>query len=109
VKPKSKVQINGDYWQVYLLPDDRFSAEFGSGVAAVTCYNGKKKMLIFRDSDRSYDTIIHEVTHAYLSYQCFSSAGLKPNQMEEMFCDFMANNVQKIQRTSKSIQRILSK
>jgi hypothetical protein len=102
---KFKVSICGDPWNIAMLTKSDYQKAIGKGSEAITMYNHKSgsRAIIFRDDYTGLDTIIHEVTHAYFSYQFLGSARIKIEQAEEIFCDFLANRIEQIRNTSRHI------
>lgn len=108
-KPLLNVTISGDKWKVYLVSDHEFDHEWGKETLATTVYNHNQncRMLFFKPSGFNKGTVIHEVTHAFFSYQYLDSARLKPVQLEEIFCDFMANRMDQVRKVSNTIYKKL--
>lgn len=98
--------IRGDKWVINLYPNRVFKSLF-KGCLAITEYHHRKKLrtINFCYKHRDIDTIIHEVTHAYLSYTDFSQ--MSYGQIEEVFCEILGKRIQSILKVSRSLKRRL--
>lgn len=108
---KRKINIYGDPWVVHLFKSDSFKQSFGKSSCALTTFNHERGELyfFFSEDDTSMNTVTHEVLHAYFSYQCLDSVRkFKLEDMEEVFCEFVSNNLQRIIKTSKQVHRYLN-
>lgn len=105
VKPNFKVTISGDQWNIYVLHECEFDEQFGKSTLATTVYNHaqNQRMFFFKEGAICKSTVVHEVTHAFFSYQYLDSVRLKPSQLEEIFCDFMANRMEQVRKVSNTI------
>ncbi len=55
-----------------------------------------KKELHFRSGPLSYETIVHELTHAYVEEICIGAVKLSAEQLEEIMCELFAKHGQTI-------------
>lgn len=103
---KFKVKICGDLWEVRLYPTKVFTTQF-TDCLAITHYHHNKKLrtMTFCYRHRDIDTIVHEVTHAYLSYFDFSQ--MSYGAIEEKFCEILGKKLRHIAKVSKTIRRRL--
>lgn len=101
------VTINGDKWKVALMDAKSFRAKHGSGTDAITVYHHVKnyRTIDFKDTTLLKSTVVHEVTHAYLSYIDLSKFSY--GAVEEKFCDLLGYKAHLILRVSETIWRSL--
>lgn len=109
---KTNVNIYGDKWIVHLSNQEEYVNAFGKSSCALTTYSHDKgeRYFFFSEADTTKNTVVHEVMHAYFSYQCIDSVGkLSLDKMEEVFCEFVANNLQRIIKTSNQVYRFINR
>lgn len=104
---KFKVKINGDSWQVHLLPGEVFKECLGANNAAATVPD--KKSFFFRDDLIEKSTVVHEVMHAYFSYLYLGSTKARVSDVEEIVCDMVGNKIAAIAAISNKVYSALKK
>lgn len=104
-KPKFKVKILGDSWNIYCLEQEEYAKFFGEDSEAVTVYDHGLGIfnIVFSARSLKRSTVAHELVHAFRSYQYTDSAGLNEDQHEEVMCDLIAYRGQALQRLTNSI------
>lgn len=98
------VTINGDKWLVRILSCREYRKLRGSlDAQAITIYNHRlnQRHIWIRKKYFNFDTVMHEVLHAFMSYKDYS--GQSYGRMEENFCEFMPKNVYKVLRVTRTI------
>lgn len=97
-KKSFKIQINNEWWTVFLFTHTSFVKLHGDGVLGITEYNHdiNFREIHFR-SPTTKDTIAHELNHAFLSH--YNPSGKKwegSNGIEEHVCEQAGKNYKKI-------------
>lgn len=107
---KFKITICGDAWTVHYLTQKDFERKFGKRDTAYTIYGGRGiRQMWFNSGDTTIQTIRHEVTHAFMSYQYLGSTKISIEDAEEIFCDIIANRLEEIRRVSNRIRSKICK
>lgn len=108
IPPHDVVKIHNDDWLIVLMPPKAFKSHFPKNAVAVTQRDwDETKIMAFRPDFITESIVIHEVTHAYFTYTCNSSASLNAHQVEETMCDLFATEGRDILQTSRQIYRAL--
>lgn len=104
----TKVKILGNTWTVHLKPSKYFS-EIGHTQALALTSKDENVLLFRSDYKTTYQTVVHELTHAYFTMLCVDSAKLKQGQLEEIACDLVAHHSKEIHRQSRLLFKKLKK
>lgn len=101
-------KINNRKWKIILVDDDNKALdrnEDEESVCGITKF-AKASIFINKDIDNAVmlDTIIHELTHAYLFVYGF---GQVENFTEEMVCDIMGAYAVDIVKTANEILEVI--
>lgn len=97
---QTTIKIKDRKWKVKVLSDKVFDQNFGEHRVAVTAYNADKGYIYFKKSHLDRGTIIHELVHAYLSDMNLDGS---MDDVEERFCDLIANHLYEIERNYRII------
>lgn len=100
-----KIDVLGRDWKISVLDADQFEKRFGSVDAGIT--TPETKEIVICADDVFVTTIAHELTHAFYDSLCISSAHLKRDQIEEVFCELLAVHGETILKMAKGICKAL--
>jgi hypothetical protein len=86
----ARITVLGHKWIVYFCSEEYWKKEkkFSNNVLGITDPDTKK--IYLRQIKMTFDTIIHELHHAYIEELCVTPADLDTDQMEEVCSDLMA-------------------
>lgn len=107
---KIKTKINGDTWIICLMDAEQFDLNFEGNKSAITMFdhNTKNYGIFFKEGeDFNRSTIVHEVLHAFFSYQHVGSTSMSLEDLEEIFCDQVGYKFDEITALSDRILRLL--
>lgn len=85
---KINFEIMGKSWTLRVLKKKKYHKKNGTDSVAITYIN--KRRIDLGPDGVDLETIIHELTHAYLTEICTKSALLDDEQMEEIFAELMS-------------------
>ena len=100
-------KIYGDTWKAYLFSHDKFMSMHGDDCEAITIIEDKK--IVFNDEDLSRHVVVHELVHAYFSYQYIDSSNLSVLQTEEIFAELFGHKGEEILALSKKLHKELAR
>lgn len=103
----NRVSIKGIPWSFEKINAKKYKSLYGSGSMACTLKLEHKMVFIVGKCD--LHTIIHEVTHAFISSCCLDSASLDEEAIEEVFCEINSWHLEDIRRISRVIHKRLNK
>jgi Zn-dependent peptidase ImmA (M78 family) len=103
-------KINDDKWTISIVtPKEMKKHADGDKNVSGLCVAFEKAIYI-RDDSVDYDTIAHELFHAYFSYLCLSSTNdIKLEDAEEISCTMFAAKGQIMVKKAKQFTRELKK
>lgn len=88
-------RIIGKSWRIRALDQELYDKKKArAGSVAITYFHKRRIDLSPVGCDR--ESIIHELTHAYLSEICIHSAELTTDNLEEIFCELLAKRGREI-------------
>lgn len=84
-----KIKICGDSWIVRMFDSKHWPKVWNDCIGLTESIHTKKKLYInFKGPKVTKDTIAHELTHAFITYKCYSTR--TPHlTVEENFCELM--------------------
>jgi hypothetical protein len=97
-----KINILGTEWKIKVLADSTFRRKHGNYCAGVTI--PEDRIIEIRKSDFTFETIAHEVCHAYMTNLTLIELNPNPDQIEEFVCEIVAKHSPAILATSTAIQ-----
>lgn len=104
-----KRRINEDRWTISILSDREMKKLAGDKNTSGLCIASEKSIYIRQDSV-DYQTIAHELYHAYWSYLYLSSTNdIKLDDAEEISAEFFANKGEIMVKKAKALTRDLKK
>lgn len=77
-------------WRLIVLKKTRYKKKHGEDSIAITDVH--KRTISAGPSGKDYETIVHELVHAYLSELCTHSAEIDADALEEIFAEVMAKH-----------------
>ena len=83
-----KIEILGHPWTVRVLTKAVFERRFNKSTLAICI--GYKKTIYLCSTEISFETVCHELTHAFFSEMGTNSASLSGEQLEEVACDLVS-------------------
>ncbi len=104
-----KAKINGTTWEILAVTSKQMKKyrEDGENLAGL-CIPAKKLILIAKDSI-DYETIVHEVFHAYVSDLHLDDTNNIPiEEIEEIYASFFTNKAKTIINKAKLILKKLT-
>lgn len=93
--------IKGIDWTFYCQSNSSYIKAHGSDSEAIT-YT-KERKVYFNKSHLQPNAVIHEVFHAYVASCGTNSSSLKPDQVEELCCEIIAEHIFEILTQMKKI------
>lgn len=96
-----KFTVLGKNWTLRLMKRKKYAKKNGEDTMAMT-YRHKRRIDL-SPYGRDFETIAHELTHAYLTELCTSSADLSPDAQEEVFCELMAKHGSVLLQTAQAL------
>lgn len=100
-----KVKILGRPWKVSVLEGDKFLRRFKEEAAGFTLPDSME--IVIHEDEFNLKTIRHELLHAYYDGLCVSSADLTHHQIEEIFCELIAEHGESILKQAKHLYKDL--
>ena len=97
--------INEWKWTAKRIPDSKFDRAYGDKYTAMTVSN--RRIIYFRQNEFSLRTVIHELFHAYSHYLYLQSSSVPHEDAEEIYAEFMEENLFRFARKAKEIYRAL--
>lgn len=91
---KIKVDIGGDIWTIQMLTNRTYTKKHGNDSAGIT--ETTLKYIDINKSEYSEEILIHELAHAFLSYQSMDNLNLGKDAWEEVYCEFIGKHLRKI-------------
>lgn len=101
-----KIDIYGDSWGFYLIPDDD-NVIADETAAAETDID--KREIYFRKSELEYTVVLHELWHVLFHYSFTGSAGLDSDQLEEISAELFAHKSEKMIEIGRQVYENLVK
>lgn len=83
-----KFEILGKEWKLKILKNKRYKKKNGKDSVAITHY--WKRQIDVPMLGIDLETIVHELTHAYLTEMCHDTRALKAEDLEEVYAELMA-------------------
>jgi hypothetical protein len=106
MKIEIKVPIMGDEWTVELLDESAFDKKMDDAEGYTVAADRKITLNNFYLSKK---LVIHELTHAYKSYQYTDAAHLEFDQLEEIYCELFAHRGKEILQKANKIYKFFEK
>ena len=101
-------ELRGDKWKVVVYNPKIYNKKIDKDSRALT--DDEEKSIYFKADSITERIVIHEICHAYISYCNLSDAGtLKPEDMEEIFCQMIEKQGEELLNTAKYIYKKISK
>ena len=85
---KINFEILGKKWVLRVLKKKRYNKSNGNDSVAITYPN--KRRIDIGPAGMDLETVLHELTHAYLTELCTKSTELDDVQLEEIFAELLA-------------------
>lgn len=104
---KIDIKIMGDIWTVTLYSPEAYKRKHSDDSAGLTI--AKLRKIELDSSELDLELVIHELVHAYKSYQYVDSAELKDDQLEEVYADLFAHHGEQIISDAKKLLKHLRK
>lgn len=84
-----KFRVIGKPWELRCVGKKAYEAKKARANSVAMTYYHKRK-IVLSPSGTDLESIIHELTHAYLYELCTHSADLDVDAQNEIFCELMA-------------------
>lgn len=89
-----KYDINNDIWNIYLTDRENIASLYDNeNVHAAAFVEPRKKEIYFDEAEMNLAVIRHELTHVALHYLFLSDANIAYDDLEEIFCEFIAHRL----------------
>lgn len=85
---KIQFEILGKPWTLRALKTRGYKKNWGTDSVAITDIN--KRTIDLSPEGRDFETLVHELVHAYLGEMATHSANLEDDQVEEVCCELFA-------------------
>jgi hypothetical protein len=86
--PTLTIRVLSKRWKVKVLPHKEYKARYPGTLAVAKPHT---KTIVLSIKHASFETVCHEITHAYLDELCMGNAlSLKKAQREEAICELMS-------------------
>lgn len=86
--------INDEIWCFYLTDKDNMDSLFdNSNVNPAAFTEPLKKEVYFDEAELSLIVVRHELTHVAFHYLFLQDSGVGFNELEEIFCEFIAHRL----------------
>jgi hypothetical protein len=104
-----KTKINGDTWEVLVVTPRQMKKQRDDGEhLAGLCIPSEKRIFIAKDS-LDYETVLHEVFHAFVSGLHLDDTNSIPiEEIEEIYASFFTQKAQTMINKAKSILKKLN-
>jgi hypothetical protein len=100
------IEIKGNHYEFILQSPQTYKRNHGSDSAAITYVKDKK--VFFRTDEFNNNTIRHEIAHILFAESHTGSSDLSPDQVEEVFCEIIAEMYSQIQQICDKIVSALN-
>ena len=105
VSKRHIVTIKGMKWKYFAIPKDKYVKKHPNTVAI--CMKGHFYMDFLKE-EIDLPTVIHEVTHAFLSSCCLDACDhISPDDLEEIFAEVNGYHIEDILKVAKKIYKDL--
>lgn len=102
------ITVCGHRWVLLFVPQAAYEARHGSDSDAITIADNRR--IYISEEGASYQTLVHELVHAYLAELCVSTmTRLSKSDLEEIFCELMAKHGKQIIRLARQLERAYKK
>jgi hypothetical protein len=98
-------EVLGQRWSCTLLSNEQYEAKHGRKCVAVTLM--AERQIEFRADAFTLGTVRHELMHAYFASMPITSAGLGPEQIEEVAAEIVDTHWDTLSATAKQIYKAL--
>jgi hypothetical protein len=96
----------GNHWRSRFMYQEEYEKKHGTDSRAVCCSD--KKTIDFNILDTDLETVVHELSHAWMAELSFVEVQLDDTQKEEWCCEFVAKHGQKVFKQARAIFKILA-
>lgn len=102
------ITILGHRWVLLFMPQAAYDSRHGDDSEGCTMQNTRR--IYISEEGASYQTIVHELVHAYMGELCVSTTTrLSKNDLEEIFCELVAKHGKQIIRLARQLERAYRK
>lgn len=99
------ISICGHKWILLFMPQANYESRHGSDSQGVTTSDNRR--IYISEEGASYETIVHELVHAYMAELCVSSTTrLTKNDLEEVYCELMSRHGKQLLRLARKLERV---
>lgn len=84
------IEIKGAHYEFILQSPQTYKRNHGSDSSAITYI--KEKKVYFKTDDFTPNVVRHELIHVFVAESHTSSANLTEEQLEELFCEIIAES-----------------
>ncbi len=95
--------ILGKSWKARLLTKSYYKKKHGNDSVAISLLH--KRKIDFSPKGFDLETVVHELTHAYLYELCTHSADISTEAIHEVFAELMAKRGYELLRTADSLYK----
>lgn len=96
-----KLRVIHKTWEARLLVHKKYKKKYGTDSCAITEMD--KRRILFSNKFIDLETIVHELTHAYLHELCIARADIDATALEEVYCELMAKFGNTLLRQAKRV------
>lgn len=94
-------------WSIRLLSKKHYQKKHGRDSIAIADVN--KRRIDLSPAGKGFDTIVHELVHAYLSELCLHSCDLDDDNLEEIFSELLSKRGYEILRLAEKLKEKVRK
>lgn len=98
-----KIKILGHSWTVFYCTPRYFKQQHPEMDDALAVSVKEDKYIYLQNGHLKRETVIHELTHAYLWMLCVTSCDLDTDAITEVFCDLLAMHGEKILKQADEV------
>ncbi len=89
-----KHTINDSEWNVYLCDKENMASLYDHQTDTAAAFvEPRKREIYFDESELNLEIVRHEMTHVALHYLFLADSDVKYNDLEEIFCEFIAHRL----------------
>ncbi len=104
-----KFKINGHNWRIKTVNTDEMREQRADGDFAGLCVP-KDRMIFIDDDNVDFETVSHEMFHAYFNYlHLDDTIDLSINNFEEIMASWFCSNADEVIKKAKQLTKALQK
>lgn len=89
-----KHDVNNDVWVFYLCDKENIESLYDHRTDVAAAFTEpRKKEVYFDEAELNLEIVRHELTHVALHYLFLNDTSIGYNDLEEIFCEFIAHRL----------------